>query len=46
MDSEPIQEYVVKFVKISLAIFFTSEKGKRPKEKILPRYNSKHVNSK
>ena len=45
ISSEPLQEYVVKFVKISLAIFFTSEKSKRPKEKILPRYNNKHVNS-
>ena len=46
VSAEPIQEYAVKFVKISLAIFFTSEKSKRPKEKILPRYNNKHVNSK
>ena len=46
IGSEPLQEYIVKFIKISLAIFFTSEKSKRPKEKILPKYNSKHVNSK
>lgn len=46
LEAEPLQEYIVKFSKISLAIYFTSEKSKRPKEKILPKYNNKHVNSK
>ena len=46
LEAESIQDYILKYIKIALAILYTSEKSKRPKEKILPRYNNKHVTSK
>lgn len=36
-----MQEFVIKFIKIALAMYYASEKKKRPKEKILPLYNNK-----
>jgi hypothetical protein len=41
IDAESMHEFVLKFVKISLAIFYASEKKKKPKEKVLPLYNNK-----
>lgn len=41
IEVETMQEFVIKFVKIALAMYFASEKKKRPKEKILPLYNNK-----
>jgi len=41
IDDETMTEFVVKFVKISLAMYYASEKKKKPKEKILPIYNNK-----
>ena len=41
IDDETMTEFVVKFVKISLAMYYASEKKKKPKEKILPIYNKK-----
>ena len=45
LEFEQIQDFVTKLVEVSLAIFYSSEKSKRPKERILPNYNNKHVNS-
>ena len=45
IDVQPMQEFVTKFSKIALAIFFTSEKNKRPLEEFKPKYNSKAVNT-
>lgn len=36
-----MQEFVIKFVKISLAMFYASEKKRMPKEKIRELYNNK-----
>jgi hypothetical protein len=41
IDNETMHEFVIKFVKISLAMYYASEKKKKPKEKILPMYNNK-----
>ncbi|KAL4446642.1 hypothetical protein ABPG74_005580 [Tetrahymena malaccensis] len=41
IDSETLQEFVIKFVKVALAMFYASEKKKRPKEKVMPLYNNK-----
>lgn len=46
IDSEAIQEYVLKFIKIALAILFTSEKNKKPKDKMVARYSMKSINNK
>ena len=46
INDEPMQEFVIKFSKIALAMFFTSEKNKRLLEEIKPKYNSKVVNAK
>ena len=40
LDNETMHEFVLKFVKISLAMYYASEKKKKPKEKILPLYNN------
>jgi len=39
-----MHEFVIKFVKISLAMYYASEKKKKAKEKILPNYNNKAAN--
>lgn len=41
LENETMHEFVIKFVKISLAMYYASEKKKKPKEKILPMYNNK-----
>ncbi|KAL4496244.1 hypothetical protein ABPG72_012981 [Tetrahymena utriculariae] len=41
IDSETLQEFVIKFVKVALAMLYASEKKKRPKEKVMPLYNNK-----
>lgn len=41
IESDTLHEFVIKFVKVALAMFYASEKKKRPKEKILPLYNGK-----
>lgn len=41
VSSESLQEFVIKFIKVALAIFYASEKKKRPKEKIMPLYNNR-----
>ena len=46
IDDETMTEFVVKFVKISLAMYYASEKKKKPKEKILPIYNNKQSTKK
>ena len=43
LDSEPIKEYVMKFVKIALATLFTSLKNKQSKEKLTSTYNDKQA---
>ena len=43
IDNETMHEFVVKFIKISLAMYYASEKKKKPKEKILPLYNNRSV---
>jgi hypothetical protein len=40
-----MHEFVIKFVKISLAMYYASEKKKKSKEKILPLYNNQSYNS-
>jgi len=46
IDDETMTEFVIKFVKISLAMYYASEKKKKPKEKILPIYNNKQSTKK
>ena len=41
LENETMHDFVLKFVKISLAMYYASEKKKKPKEKILPLYNNK-----
>lgn len=41
IESDTLHEFVIKFVKVSLAMFYASEKKKRPKDKVLPLYNGK-----
>ena len=40
IKSEALQEAVTKFVKASLAMFYSSEKNKRPKQKTIAPYNN------
>jgi len=39
MGDPTLHEFVLKFVKIALAMYYASEKKKKPKEKIMPLYN-------
>lgn len=41
LENETLQEFVIKFVKVALAMFYASEKKKRPKERNMPLYNNK-----
>jgi hypothetical protein len=41
MNEPSLQDFVIKFVKIALAMFYASEKKKKPKEKVMPLYNQK-----
>lgn len=41
IESETLHEFIIKFVKVALAMFYASEKKKRPKEKVMPLYNNK-----
>jgi len=41
IESETLHEFVIKFVKVALAMFYASEKKKRPKDKVLPLYNGR-----
>ena len=45
LDNETLHEFLIKFIKVALAMFYSSEKKKRPKEKILPLYNNKAANA-
>ncbi len=40
LDTPTMHEFVLKFVKIALAMYYASEKKKKSKEKIMPMYNS------
>lgn len=44
IDNETLQEFLVKFVKISLAMYYASDKKRKPKEKVLPMYNNRPSN--
>ena len=35
IENTTMQEFVLKFIKIALAMFYASEKKKRPKEKLM-----------
>ncbi|EAR92754.2 hypothetical protein TTHERM_00322980 (macronuclear) [Tetrahymena thermophila SB210] len=39
-DIPSVQDYLNKFIKINLAMYYASEKKKKPKEKVLPLYNN------
>ncbi|KAL4487004.1 hypothetical protein ABPG73_008863 [Tetrahymena malaccensis] len=39
-DIPQVQDYLNKFIKINLAMYYASEKKKKPKEKVLPLYNN------
>ena len=41
IGEEAITELTIKLIKIALAMYYASEKKKRPKEKLLPLYNNK-----
>ncbi|EGR31584.1 hypothetical protein IMG5_106360 [Ichthyophthirius multifiliis] len=41
IENETLNEFLIKFVKVALAMFYASEKKKKPKEKNLPLYNNK-----
>lgn len=43
IEDETLHEFVLKFVKIALAMFYASEKKKPSRDKIFPLYNNKHV---
>jgi hypothetical protein len=42
LENETLQDFVIKFIKIALAMYFASEKKKKkaPKDQILPMYNN------
>lgn len=41
IDNEALLEFVLKFVKVALAMFYASEKLKRPKKRSGPLYNNR-----
>jgi hypothetical protein len=43
IENETLHEFLIKFVKVALAMFYASEKKKKPKEKNFPLYNNKAV---